>query len=84
MRIEEANASRPSETVFYFVTTPTRAVAGMILGPVSLLDCLVFVIFLIPQLLYQAGFFSTALVVIKVIPFLSMSTDKGRAELTVV
>lgn len=52
----------------------------MILGPVSLLDCLVFVIFLIPQLLYQAGLFSTALVVVKVIPFLSMSTDKGASR----
>ena len=53
---------------------PTWAAAGMILGPVSLLDCVVFVIFLIPQLLYQAGVFSTVLVVIKVLPFLGMST----------
>ncbi|KAJ4858435.1 steryl acetyl hydrolase domain-containing protein [Trichoderma breve] len=42
----------------------------MILGPVSLIDCLVFCIYLAPQLLYQAGFFPTAAVVIRVIPFL--------------
>jgi hypothetical protein len=44
----------------------------MILGPVSLLDCLVFVIALVPQLLIQAGPLSTLLVVVKVLPFLSM------------
>lgn len=42
----------------------------MILGPVSLIDCLVFCIYLTPQLLYQAGFFPTAAVVLRVIPFL--------------
>lgn len=43
----------------------------MILGPISLLDCLAFVIILIPQLLYQADIFSLILVIVKVIPFLS-------------
>lgn len=42
----------------------------MILGPVSLLDCLVFVIFLTPQLLLNVGFFPTAVVAIKALPFL--------------
>ncbi|KAM6484440.1 Alpha/Beta hydrolase protein [Trichoderma sp. SZMC 28011] len=42
----------------------------MILGPVSLIDCIVFCIYLTPQLLYQAGFFPTAAVVLRVIPFL--------------
>ncbi|PTB36427.1 hypothetical protein M441DRAFT_61905 [Trichoderma asperellum CBS 433.97] len=42
----------------------------MILGPVSLIDCLVFCFYLAPQLLHQAGFFPTALVVLKAIPFL--------------
>lgn len=49
----------------------------MILGPVSLVDCLVFVIFLIPQLLYQAGIFASLLVVLKVLPFLSTSGNAG-------
>lgn len=43
----------------------------MILGAVSLVDCLIFVIFLGPQLLYQAGLISTLVVVAKVLPFLS-------------
>lgn len=43
----------------------------MILGPISLIDCVVFVIFLIPQLLYQVGFLSSLLLVGKVLPFLS-------------
>jgi len=43
----------------------------MILGPISLLDCLAFVLILIPQLLYQADIFSLLVVILKVIPFLS-------------
>lgn len=82
LRIEEPGAATPSKIVLSFVTAPARTVADMILGPVSLLDCLVFVIFLIPQLLYQAGLFSTVLVVVKVLPFLSMSMEMVRAELT--
>lgn len=46
----------------------------MILGPISLLDCLVFVLVLIPQLLYQADLFSLSLVIVQVIPFLSKQT----------
>ena len=44
----------------------------MILGPVSLIDCVVFCIYLAPQLLRQAGFVPTALVVLQTIPFLRM------------
>jgi hypothetical protein len=43
---------------------------NMILGPITLVDCAVFVLFLIPQLLYQAGLARTLLTVIKVLPFL--------------
>ena len=41
----------------------------MILGPISLLDCLVFVIFLIPNLLIQVGIFGTIGLVVKLVPF---------------
>ena len=44
----------------------------MILGPISLLDCVIFLLFLAPQLLYQAGLFPTLLVGAKVLPFLCM------------
>jgi hypothetical protein len=42
----------------------------MKLGPVSLLDCIVFVIFLAPQLILQAGLFRTVSVALKALPFL--------------
>jgi len=42
----------------------------MILGPVSLLDCLVFAILVVPQLLLHVGFFRTLAVAIKTLPFL--------------
>ncbi|KAF7502898.1 hypothetical protein GJ744_004936 [Endocarpon pusillum] len=42
----------------------------MILGPISLIDCAVFVFFLIPQVLYQAGLGLTLVTLIKVLPFL--------------
>lgn len=45
----------------------------MILGPVSLLDCVVFVLFLIPNLLVLVGPLQT-LSLIKVIPFLGIAT----------
>jgi hypothetical protein len=45
----------------------------MILGPVTLLDCLVFLIFLAPQLLIQVGLFQTVHVAVKALPFLSKS-----------
>ena len=41
----------------------------MILDSISLVDCLVFVLFLIPQLLIQAGLYQT-LLLLKVVPFL--------------
>ncbi|KAK1985546.1 Alpha/Beta hydrolase protein [Colletotrichum cereale] len=42
----------------------------MILGPVSLLDCLAFVIFAVPHLLFHVGFFRTLAIAIKTLPFL--------------
>ncbi|UNI21453.1 hypothetical protein JDV02_007443 [Purpureocillium takamizusanense] len=42
----------------------------MIIGPVSLIDCLVFCIFLTPQLLWHVGFFRTAFAVLPMLPFL--------------
>ncbi|KAL2205058.1 alpha/beta-hydrolase [Sarocladium strictum] len=42
----------------------------MILGPVSLIDCLVFCIFLAPQLILQVGIFSTVLTTLQCLPFL--------------
>jgi hypothetical protein len=47
---------------------------AMILGPVSLLDCVIFVLCLIPNLLVQAGLFQT-LSLVKVIPFLGIPTS---------
>ncbi|ODA82584.1 hypothetical protein RJ55_01091 [Drechmeria coniospora] len=42
----------------------------MILGPVSLVDCLVFVLLLAPQLLWHVGLFRTTAAVIPMLPFL--------------
>ncbi|KAF7559975.1 hypothetical protein G7046_g4177 [Stylonectria norvegica] len=42
----------------------------MLLGPISLLDCLVFVVFLLPQLLWSVGIFQTVIVGLKALPFL--------------
>ncbi|KAF4992973.1 hypothetical protein FGRMN_6777 [Fusarium graminum] len=42
----------------------------MILGPISLIDCGVFLIFLAPQLIWNAGFFLTLFTAIKALPFL--------------
>src|SRR5258707_393569 len=47
----------------------TAARGIMILGPVSLLDCVIFVLFLLPNLLVQVGLVQI-LSLIKVIPFL--------------
>lgn len=41
-----------------------------VLGPISLIDCAVFVICLVPQLLIQAGTYDVLVVVVKVLPFL--------------
>lgn len=46
---------------------------GMVLGPVTLLDCLVFCIFLAPQLIWQAGLIPTLFSVLEALPFLCMS-----------
>ncbi|CAM1502919.1 Fc.00g076950.m01.CDS01 [Cosmosporella sp. VM-42] len=42
----------------------------MILGPISLIDCLVFVAFLIPQLLWRVGVFKTIFTGVQALPFL--------------
>lgn len=42
----------------------------MILGPVSYLDCIVFCIFLAPQLILNVGLFETVITVLQVLPFL--------------
>lgn len=42
----------------------------MILGPISYLDCLVFVLFLAPQLLLDVGVIGTIKVAVQVLPFL--------------
>ncbi|KAI0013732.1 alpha/beta-hydrolase [Xylariaceae sp. FL0662B] len=42
----------------------------MILGPVSYLDCVVFCVFLTPQLLIHVGLFETVVVVLRCLPFL--------------
>jgi len=44
----------------------------MILGPINGIDCVAFVIFLIPQLLYQVDLNELLGVILGVIPFLSM------------
>lgn len=41
----------------------------MILGPVSLLDCLAFLVFLVPRFIIEVGFFRTALVALRCVPF---------------
>lgn len=47
---------------------------AMILGPINGVDCLAFVVFLIPQLLLKADFFVLLLVILRVIPFLGLNT----------
>ncbi|KAL6913090.1 hypothetical protein FSST1_010850 [Fusarium sambucinum] len=42
----------------------------MILGPITLVDCGVFLIFLAPQLIWNAGFFLTLFTGLKALPFL--------------
>jgi hypothetical protein len=44
----------------------------MILGPITLLDCAVFVFFLVPQLVWQVGIVTTLVTFVKVLPFLGM------------
>ncbi|EJT72642.1 hypothetical protein GGTG_09502 [Gaeumannomyces tritici R3-111a-1] len=42
----------------------------MLLGPVSYLDCLVFCVFLAPQLIYQAGLADTVACALRCLPFI--------------
>ncbi|KAF7544604.1 hypothetical protein G7Z17_g9816 [Cylindrodendrum hubeiense] len=42
----------------------------MILGPISLIDCLAFCLFLLPQLFWDVGVIQTLLVALKALPFL--------------
>ena len=46
----------------------------MILEPINGVDCVAFVIFLAPQLLYQADLVVVLSVVVRVLPFLGMSS----------
>jgi len=41
----------------------------MNLGPVSYLDCIVFCLFLAPQLVWKVGLFPTVLCVLQALPF---------------
>jgi hypothetical protein len=45
----------------------------MLLRPVSYLDCIVFCIFLAPQLILNVGWFETVITVLQVLPFLGTS-----------
>lgn len=45
----------------------------MILGQIAYVDCVVFLIFLIPQLLLRVNFFELVKVAVEALPFLSMS-----------
>lgn len=55
----------------------------MILGPISLVDCGVFLIFLAPQLIWHAGFFLTLFTGLKALPFLRwLSLTTYHASLT--
>jgi hypothetical protein len=44
----------------------------MNLGPVSYLDCIVFCVFLAPQLVWRVGFFDTVFCVLQALPFVRM------------
>ena len=44
----------------------------MILGPINGVDCVAFVIFLIPQLIYQVAVGDLLLLAVRIIPFLSL------------
>jgi len=57
----------------------TAARGIMILGPVSLLDCVIFVLFLLPNLLVQVGPVQI-LSLIKVIPFLGTFTSPPSCQ----
>lgn len=50
----------------------------MILGPVSYLDCIVFCIFLAPQLILNVGLFETVVTVLQVLPFLGTKPTETK------
>lgn len=61
------------EYVFHtFVYIPQFRSAKMILSQISYLDCVAFLIFLVPQLLIHVGLFETARCGLKAMPFLRM------------
>ncbi|KAI3394154.1 hypothetical protein diail_3164 [Diaporthe ilicicola] len=49
----------------------------MILGPVSYLDCIVFCVFLAPQLILSVGLFETVVTVLQTLPFLVFKLPVG-------
>lgn len=49
----------------------------MILGQISWLDCLVFLLFLAPQLLFHVGFFATLICGLNALPFLRVYFSFG-------
>ncbi|KAK4169526.1 Alpha/Beta hydrolase protein [Cladorrhinum sp. PSN259] len=51
--------------------------SGMLLGPVSYLDCIVFCIFLTPQLIWQVGIVETICCVLKALPFFLLELPVG-------
>lgn len=54
----------------------------MILGPVSYLDCIVFCIFLAPQLVLNVGLLETVITVLQVLPFLGTVATGTKPLLT--
>lgn len=56
----------------------------MILGQVSWLDCLVFLIFLAPQLIFRVGFFPTLFCGLRALPFLRMSSFPCCCQMSMV
>lgn len=53
----------------------------MILGPVSYLDCVIFCIFLAPQLILNVGLFETVVTVLHTLPFLGRHKQTGTKPL---
>ncbi|KAK4231576.1 Alpha/Beta hydrolase protein [Podospora fimiseda] len=50
---------------------------GILLGPVSYLDCIVFCLFLTPQLLWEVGLIETVHCVLRALPFLLLQLPIG-------
>lgn len=49
----------------------------MILGQISYVDCLVFLVFLAPQLIFQVGLFRTVACGLRALPFLRKLYSDG-------